>query len=245
MNQHIFITGASSGIGEHLAYHYARQGARLGLAARRGEVLRNVAEKCEQLGGQAHVYPLDVTNQAACKAAADDFITNNSSIDLLIANAGKSGDDHLETGDPTRINQILTINLLGVTNIVYPFAPHFIAQQAGTVVVISSIAGVRGLPRRGGYSSSKAAVKVLANSMRFTLSKHNVRVTTIYPGFIRTPMTARRQTVMPFLMDVELAATKIAKAIAAGKNNYLFPWQWRWLVPIIKIIPDAIVGKVV
>ena len=245
MDQRIFITGASSGIGECLAYHYARQGARLGLAARRGEVLRSIADKCEQLGGHTHVYPLDVTDQAACKAAAGDFITNNSRIDLLIANAGKSGDDHLETGDPTRINQILTINLLGVTNIVYPFAPHFIAQQAGTVVVISSIAGVRGLPRRGGYSSSKAAVKVMANSMRFTLSKHNVQVTTIYPGFIRTPMTASRQTVMPFLMDVELAATKIATAIAAGKNNYLFPWQWRLLVPIIKIIPDFIVGKVV
>lgn len=244
MNQRIFITGASSGIGERLAYHYARQGARLGLAARRGELLRSVAEKCEQLGGQAHVYPLDVTDQHACQSATDDFITNNSGIDLLIANAGKSGDDHLESGDPTRINQILTTNLLGVTNIVFPFAPHFIAQQAGTVVVISSIAGVRGLPRRGGYSSSKAAVKVMANSMRFTLSKHNVQVTTIYPGFIRTPITARR-TVMPFLMDVELAVTKIAKAIAAGKNNYLFPWQWRWLMPIIKIIPDTIVGKVV
>lgn len=245
MSKRIFITGASSGIGEHLAYHYAAQGHRLGLAARRGKVLRTVAEKCEQLGGQAHVYPLDVTDQQACQNAANDFITNNSGIDLLIANAGKSGDDHLETGDPTRINQILTLNLLGVTNIVFPFAPHFIAQRAGTVVVISSIAGVRGLPRRGGYSATKAAVKVMADSWRFTLSKHNVKVTTIYPGFIRTPMTASRRTVMPFLMDVELAATKIAKAIAAGKNNYLFPWQWRILFPIIKIIPDFIVGKVV
>ena len=245
MDQRIFITGASSGIGEHLAYHYARQSARLGLAARRQERLETVSDQCRQLGSEVSIYSLDVTDQQACQSAATDFIENNSGIDLLIANAGKSGDDHLETGDPTRINQILTINLLGVTNIVYPFAPHFIAQQAGTVVVISSIAGVRGLPRRGGYSSSKAAVKVMANSMRFTLSKHNVQVTTIYPGFIRTPMTASRQTVMPFLMDVELAATKIATAIAAGKNNYLFPWQWRLLVPIIKIIPDFIVGKVV
>ncbi len=245
MPQRIFITGASSGIGENLAYHYARGKACLGLAARRKERLEIVADKCRQLGSDVCIYELDVTDQQACQNAADDFIANNSGIDLLIANAGKSGDDHLESGDPTRINEILQINLLGITNTVFPFVNQFIEQKHGQVVLLSSIAGVRALPRRGGYSASKAAVRIMANGWRFSLSPHNVKVTTIYPGFIRTPMTSTRKTIMPFLMDVEPAVIKIAQAITAGKKNYLFPWQWRILVPLIKIIPDWIVGKVV
>lgn len=245
MAQRIFISGASSGIGEHLAYHYARLGARLGLAARRGELLEKVALECRRLGATTVVYELDVTDQEKCRAAATDFLTRFEGIDLVIANAGKSGDDHLDSGDPTRTNQILKINILGITNIVYPFAPSLMQQNSGQVVLVSSIAGVRGLPRRGAYSGSKALVRTLANSWRFTFAGHNVKVTTIYPGFVRTPMTASRRTIMPFLMDVEPAAALIAGAIARGRRNYLFPWQWRLLLPLIRIVPDWIVGKVV
>jgi len=245
MSQRIFITGASSGIGEHLAYHYAAQGHQLGLAARRIDLLTKVVDKCRQLGGSAVSYELDVTNQKACTAAAQDFIQQHAGIDYVIANAGISTDDYLETGDPTRINKIQSINILGVSNTIYPFVPTLIKQNSGKIVVVSSIAGVRGLPRRGGYSSSKAAVKIMADGWRFSLAKHNIQVTTIYPGFIRTDMTAWRKTVMPFLMDVEPAVGLIAKAIERGKKNYMFPWPWRILLPIIKIIPDWIVGKVV
>ncbi len=245
MSNRIFITGASSGIGEHLAYHYAAQGDHLGLAARRIDLLNRVADKCRQLGGSAISYELDVTDQQACACAAQDFIQQHAGIDYVIANAGKSADDYLETGDSTRINQIQSINISGVSNTVYPFVPALIEQKSGKIVVVSSIAGVRGLPRRGGYSASKAAVKIMADGWRFSLAKHNIQVTTIYPGFIRTDMTAWRKTIMPFLMDVEPAAVLIAQAIVCGKKNYMFPWPWRILFPIIKIIPDWIVGKVV
>ncbi len=245
MDQRVFITGASSGIGEYLAYFYARQGARIGLAARRRDLLDKVAHECQRLGGQTQVLELDVTDQTACKTAADSYIDQFGGIDLLIANAGKSGDDCLESGDSGRINEILNINLLGITNCIYPFAPYFLKQKSGAIAVVSSIASLRGLPKRAGYSASKIALKTLADGLRYTFSKNNVQVTTIYPGFIKTPMTARRKTIMPFLMDAEPAAELIAQAITAGKRNYMFPWPWRLLFPVLKRVPDWLVGRVV
>ncbi len=244
-SRRIFITGASSGIGEHLAYHYACQGAQLGLAARRCDLLEQIARKCQSLGARVQTFTLDVTHQADCRKAATAFREQFGGIDLLIANAGKSGNDYLDSGNSTRINEILTINILGITNIVYPFAPTLIEQQSGQVALVSSIAGIRGLPGRAGYAASKIAVKTLADGLRYSFKKHNVKVTTIYPGFIRTPMTANRNSIMPFLMDVEPAAVQIARAIAAGKRNYMFPWPWRVLRPLLKAVPDCLVSKVV
>lgn len=245
MSERVLISGASSGIGEYLAYYYARQGARLGLIARRSDQLEAVATQCRSLGGQAIVLPLDVTDPVAVKTARDTFLREYGGIDILIANAGISGDDHLDSGNPEAANQILTTNILGITNLVYPFVPTLLEQKSGHLVLISSIAGIRGLPRRGAYTASKKAVKALADSWRFTLERSRVRVSTIYPGFVRTAITARRKTIMPFLMDVEPAAAKIAVAITTGRKNYMFPWQWRLFLPVIKIIPDWIVGRVV
>ena len=244
MNKNVFITGASSGIGEYVAYEYAKQGATIGLAARRKKALEKVSAKCEELGGKPIVYEVDVSNQSDTKNAIDDFITKSGGIDIVIANAGISGKVDLDNGDSTEINRMLSTNILGVTNTVIPTLPTMIKQQSGRVVVISSIAGFRGLPGRSGYSASKAAVRFMANSWRSSFAKNGISFTTICPGFIDTDMTNKHKYHMPFLMNVDIFAKKMVNAIEKKKKTYIVPWQWRFAIPLIKAVPEWLLNYV-
>lgn len=238
MTKIVFITGASSGIGEYVAYEYAKQGATIGLAARRKELLEKVSAKCEELGGKTIICETDVTNQSATKMVIDDFISKSGGINIVIANAGISGKIDLDNGDSTEINRMLSTNILGVTNTVIPTLPTMIKQQSGSVVIVSSIAGFRGLPERSVYSASKAAVRFMANSWRSSFVRDNISFTTICPGFINTDMTNKHKYHMPFLMDVDVFAKKMVNAIEKKKKTYIVPWQWRFVVPLIKAVPE-------
>lgn len=238
MTKTVFITGASSGIGEYVAYEYAKQGATIGLAARRKELLEKVSTKCEELGGKPIIYEIDVSNQSSTKSAIDDFISKSGGIDIVIANAGISGKIELDNGNYAEINRMLSTNILGVTNTVIPVLPTMLKQQFGRVVVLSSIAGFRGLPGRSGYSASKAAVRFMANSWRSSFVRDGISFTTICPGFINTDMTNKHKYHMPFLMDVDVFAKKMVNAIEKKKKTYIVPWQWRFVVPLIKAAPE-------
>ena len=245
MNKNIFITGANSGIGKYVAYEYAKQGATIGLAARRKQALEKVSAKCEELGGRPIVYEVDVSNQLTTKNAIDDFIIKSGGIDIVIANAGISGNVDLKNGESTEINRMLSTNILGVTNTIVPTLPTMIKQRSGQVVVVSSIAGFRGLPGRSSYSASKVAVRFMANSWRSSFIKDGISFTTICPGFIDTDMTNTHNYHMPFLMNVEVFAKKMVRAIDKKKKTYIAPWQWRFIVPLIKIVPECFLNFVV
>jgi short-subunit dehydrogenase len=238
MLKKVFITGASSGIGEYVAYEYAKQGATIGLAARRKELLKKVFAKCEELGGKPIVYEVDVNDQSTTKKTIDDFITKSGGIDIVIANAGISGKVDLDNGNSDEINRMLSTNILGVTNTVIPALPAMIKQQSGRIVVISSIAGFRGLPGRSSYSASKVAVRFMANSWRSSFAKDGISFTTICPGFIDTDMTSSHKYKMPFLMDVDVFAKRMVNAIDKKKKTYIAPWQWRFIIPLIKTVPE-------
>ncbi len=239
MSKRIFISGASSGIGEYLAYAYAKREATIGLAARREERLEQVAEKCRELGGVTHVYQLDARDWLVSKNAADDFMEKAGGIDLVIANAGIGGHDDLIHGDATVINDILETNIVGVTNTLIPFIPTMKKQKHGILVPLSSVASFLTVPYHGGYSASKIAIRVMADSWRLTLHKYNIQITTICPGFIETPMTAGQKN-RPFLLPVETAVEKIVSAIDRGKKTFVFPWQMRIMIPLLRIIPDGL-----
>ena len=232
----IFITGSSSGIGEQLAYSYSYKKVTIGLAARRIDRLNIVADKCRELGATVYIYKLDVNDRKESKLAINKFIEQAGGIEILIANAGIANHDHLKTGDSKIINNILHTNILGVTNSVLPVIPHMKNNKNGKIVIISSIASFMSIIHHGGYSASKIAVKTLANSWRKSLKKYNIQITTIMPGFIKSEMTNQSDIKMPFLMDTSLAATKIVNAVNTGKRNYIFPWQWRYLIPLMKWI---------
>ena len=207
-NQKIFITGASSGIGEAIAYEYASQGAVLGLAARRSEKLETVKTKCMELGAKdVKNYSLDVSNTKESMSVAKDFVGfDKEGIDIVVANAGVAASDNLSSGDPTKINQNLTINIIGLTNSIVPFVPTMKSQKSGNIVIMSSIASFTAPAYFGGYAASKVAVRRLGDTWRTTLKKHNVKVTTICPGYIKSEMTDVNEFKMPFLMDADVAA---------------------------------------
>ena len=239
MSRRIFISGASSGIGEYLAYAYAGRGATIGLAARREELLNKVAEKSNELGGAAHVFQVDAKDQLACKSAAEKFMAQAGGIDMVIANAGIGGHDDLMSGDATAINNIIETNVIGVTNTLMPFIPAMKEQKSGVLVNVSSIASFLRIAYHGGYAGAKVNIRLMADSWRLTLSRYNIQVTTICPGFIKTPMTAELKG-MPFLLPVETAVEKIVSAIDRGKKTFVFPWQMKIMIPLLRVMPDGL-----
>ena len=244
MKKKVFITGSSSGIGEYLAYAYSKLNYFVGLAARREDKLHQVASKCTKMGGETKIYQLDVLNEENCIKAINDFIELPGEMDTVYANAGIGSPDQLSSGKAETMNRILQTNILGVTNTVMPFIPHMKSQKHGKIAVISSIASFRGLPHHSAYSGSKAAVRNICQGWQSALKKHSVSVTAVCPGFIKSEMTDSNNFYMPFLMDTDVAAKKIIRAVDRKKKVYIFPWQMRLLaIPILKHAPDWIINK--
>ncbi|OAM52002.1 short-chain dehydrogenase [Methylovorus sp. MM2] len=233
----VFITGASSGIGQALADYYAKQGAILGLVARRQAQLTSFAN---QLGKDCVIYPLDVRDAIAMDQAAKDFIERFGVPDIVIGNAGVSRGTLTEyKEDIEAFKMMMEINVLGLVHTFQPFIQAMKNQGHGQLVGIASVAGVRGLPGAGAYSASKAAAIKYLESLRVEMIKSNIQVTTIAPGYIRTPMTDINTYRMPFLMDVDVAVTKFAKAIAAKRRFVVIPWQMGVIARLMHILPAA------
>ena len=247
-NKRVFLTGASSGIGEALALDLASRGSVLGLVARRKELLDDLASRCEAAGGKARGFDLDVTDEQALQTAADEFRREFGAIDIMIANAGISGGNP-ECRDfvPSAVKQVMDTNLLGAVNAVGAVLPDMLQQGSGHLVAISSLAGFRGLPRSAAYSASKAAMTAYFESIRLDVQKRGVSVTIIQPGFIRTPLTGGRKAKMPFLMELDDAIPFFRRAIEQKKRFAAFPWQLATLVRIARLLPakwyDAAAGR--
>lgn len=236
--QRVFVTGASSGIGNALARYYASHGAQLGLVARRKELLE---ELNADLGVDCVIYPLDVRDAASLERAAQDFIQRFGVPDIVIANAGVSRGtltEHKE--DITAFKAVLEINVLGMVHTFQPFIEAMRKAGTGSLVGIASVAGIRGLPGAGAYSASKAAAISYLESLRVEMAAHGIAVTTIAPGYIRTPMTDVNSYKMPFLMDVDVAAGKFAKAITCKRRFVVIPWQMGVMARLMRFIPPLL-----
>ena len=245
MNEKIFITGASSGIGEALAIEYAKRGAILGLCARRTEKLDDVANKCRELGAkEVLVYTLDVTDENQSTKIAKQFLDHVKNIDIVIANAGVAYSDKIGSGDPKQINKVISTNVIGVTNSIIPFVPNMKEAKSGKIVIISSIASFRPIAYHGGYSSSKAAVRMFADSWRMALKKYKIQLTAICPGFIVSEMTDENKFPMPFLLQTDQAAKKMVKAIDKGKKTYILPWQYKTIIYLTRWLPTPLYYKI-
>jgi hypothetical protein len=239
----VFITGASSGIGAALALRYAENGAMLGLVARRNEMLEQLVAQLPN--PEIHrIYPLDVTDHAALAAAAAEFIADAGGIDVVIANAGISQGTLTEHAEDLAVfERIIAIN---VTATVATFAPFIEAMkeqaQAGScdcrLVGIGSVAGIRGLPGAEAYSASKAAVISYCESLRVELKASGIKVVTIAPGYIDTPMTRINKYPMPFLMPAESFAAKAVAAIGRGVSYTVIPWQMGVVAKLLRILPN-------
>ena len=233
----VFITGASSGIGEALAVYYAGKGAVLGLAARRAAFLEELNQR---LGGRHAVYPLDVRDASALRAAADDFIARFGAPDIVIANAGVSAGTLTERAeDLDAFRRIMDTNVFGMAA---TFSPFIAAMRAAggekRLVGIASVAGIRGLAGAEAYSASKAAAISYLESLRLEMQPCGIRVVTIAPGYIRTPLTAVNRYRMPFLLSADEAARRFARAIERDVSYTVIPWQMGIIAKFLRVLPN-------
>lgn len=245
----ILITGASSGLGTAFAAAYAQKlgaNAILALCGRNEVALHSLADQLKSsFQSTCVVYPADVRNAVAMQAIANNFMQAHGTPHIIIANAGVSRGtltEHVE--DIAAFQAVFETNLLGMVHTFQPFIEAMkIRRQLGEpaqLVGIASVAGIRGLPGSGAYSASKAAAITYLESLRIEMQQYNIPVTTIAPGYIRTPMTAVNTYRMPFLMDAETFATHALRAIAAQRRFTIIPWQMGLIARCMRLIPASV-----
>lgn len=237
----VFITGASSGIGEALAIEYARRGATLGLVARREDRLARLGAS---ISARSFIYRADVRDAQALSAAARDFMERAGSPDVVIANAGVSAGTLTSAAEDVPVfEEILATNVTGMMLTFQPFLEAMRERRSGTLAGIASVAGFRGLPGAAAYSASKAAAISYLESLRVELRGSGIGVVTVCPGYIATPMTRNNPYAMPFLMPVETAAKKMADAIAARRRFYVLPWQMAVVGAVLRCLPRPLYDR--
>ncbi len=246
--QNVFITGASTGIGAALALQYARQGACVGLVARRRELLDALRQQLPN--SERHfIFVVDVTDRAALSNAASEFNRLTGGAHIVIANAGISRGtltEHME--DFPVFEQVIATNLLATVATFGPFIEVMKAQSQNPsqhppghpcrLVGIASVAGIRGLPGAEAYSASKAAMISYCESLRLELRDSPIKVVTICPGYIDTPLTRVNRYAMPFLMSADRFAHLAVAAIARGDSFRIIPWQMAWVANLMRVLPN-------
>jgi short-subunit dehydrogenase len=239
-----FITGASSGIGQALASRYHQAGWRLALVARRTAEIEQWAQAQGLAAGRYAVYGADVADTDSIVAAGEACLAQQGVPDAVIANAGISiGVDTADRADLDVIARTFATNNVGLAATFHPFVGPMTRRGSGALVGIGSVAGIRGMPGHGAYCASKAAVISYCESLRGELRASGVKVVTICPGYIDTPLTRGNRYSMPFLMPVEQFADRAFEAIEAGASYRAIPWQMGVVAKLLRLLPNALFDK--
>ena len=240
----VFITGASSGIGQALAARYAQAGWRLALVARRTAEVQAWAQSQGLADDFAAVYCADVALPDSIIAAAQACIAAQGLPDVVIASAGISvGMDSAERRDLDVMRDMFALNNTGLAATFHPFLRLMRQRGAGTLVGIASVSAIRGLPGHGAYCASKAGVVAYCESLRGECRRQGVRVVTLLPGYIATPLTAHNTYPMPFLLQPSVFADRAFRAISAGTSYSVIPWQMGLLAKVLRLLPNALFDK--
>jgi short-subunit dehydrogenase len=242
-NRTAVITGASSGIGRALATALAARGARVGVTARRAELLGELVREVRAAGGTIEAAPADVADRVAIESAISALCEKLGPADLLIANAGVGvssgvGPHHVEV-----VEQTMRVNFLGVVYAFDAVLDGMLSRGSGHLVAVSSLAAFKGLPGSAAYCASKAAVNAYCEGLRIELRPRGVAVTAVCPGFVATPMTESNARPMPMLMRPDEAARRILVALRRKPAVFAFPWPMRVLMEVAKWAPDAAIAK--
>ena len=237
---HILITGASSGIGEALAIHYAKNKGchMLSLCGRNAERLNAVAEKCRVEGVEVEAKILDITDAKATENWIKDTHKHHP-LNLVFANAGVATTQ--ETSE--NIRRTFETNVMGVVNTVLPVLDLFKQnpqQENRHIVILGSIAGYHGLPACPSYSASKAGVITWGKALRLRHKKDGIKISVVCPGFVRSRITDKNTCPMPFFMEADKAAEIIATRVEKNVGLIAFPWQMRFATWLGSILPNRL-----
>ena len=239
-----FITGASSGIGQALARRYLRMGWRVALVARRADVVKSWLDDEGTPASSYEIHSCDVSDPDAVIAAARSCLARHGVPDVVIANAGISiGMDSSERPDLEVMARTFATNNLGMAATFHSFIAPMCARGSGRLVGIASVAGVRGLPGHGAYCASKAAAISYCESLRGELRGSGVRVVTLSPGYVDTPLTQANRYAMPFLLDADIFAERAVRAIERGASHRVIPWQMGVVAALLRVLPDALFDR--
>lgn len=239
----IIITGASSGLGEHLAYRYASQDNQLILLARRSEKLQQVAKRCRELGAEVETIVSDVNDFESMNAIGSQMA--QGAIDRVILNAGISVGHSGGVTPFEDFHRLFQTNFLSVHAFLEPIIPKMIEQKSGEIVFISSLASLIIMPTSVAYSSSKRALNAYAEGLRYQLKPYGIEVMTILPGFIDSEMTQKNTFKMPFLLTTEAGVSQIINAISKKKRFYPFPFRFYFMIKIVLLLPQFLRDRIV
>ena len=233
----VWITGASSGIGKSLALKFAKEGWNVAISARRENLLNEISESNENI----KYFPLDVTDKIKCKDVFNKVKSEFGNVDICFFSTGTWSPKKEKDIDVEQIENVFKVNFFGTLNCIKAVEEYFKNKKGGTITIVSSIAGYRGLPNTTGYGPSKSALISLAESLYFDFEKHNVRVCLVSPGFIKTPMTDKNDFKMPFLKTPEFSADKIYDGLINKKNFEIhFPKELTLTLKLLKLLPSKV-----
>jgi len=235
MSKNVWITGASSGIGKALAIKFAKEGWQVAASARRENLLKDLNIQNPNI----HPFTLDVKNENETKNTFKNIIEKFNTIDISIFCTGMHDPDSEKKLNSQKIREIMETNFFGTLNCIMSVDTYFREKKSGHISIVSSVAGYRGLPAASGYCASKSALISLAESLYFDFKRHNVRVSLVNPGFIKTPMTDKNKFPMPMIKSAEFAAEKMF--IGLTKKNAFeihFPVAFTMIMKLLKIMPN-------
>ena len=234
MKKTIWITGGSTGIGKALAIRFANEGWNVAISARRENLLKELSDRYENISP----FPLDVTDKENCKNIFNQVKEKFGEIDICFFSTGTWDPKKEKDIDVEQIENVFKINFFGTVNSIKAVEEYYKNRNEGTIAIVSSIAGYRGLPNSTGYGPSKSALNNLAESLYFDFGRHNVRVCLVSPGFIKTPMTDKNDFKMPFLKTPEFAADKIYDGLVNKKSFEIhFPKELTLTLKFFIILP--------
>jgi len=239
----IVITGASSGLGEALALHYATKENQLVLIARREDRLEDVAKRCRDKGAEVKTIVADVNDFNRMGEIGAHL--SKQPIDRIILNAGVSVGHSGGVTPFEDFHRLFQTNFLSIHALLEPIIPKLIEQKSGEIVFISSLASLFTMPTSIAYSSSKRALNAYAEGLHYQLKPHGITVMTIMPGFIDSEMTQKNRFQMPFFMKTEEGVDRITYAIERKKIRYAFPFRFYLMIRIVSVLPQSLRDKIV
>ncbi len=239
------ITGASSGMGRELSLWFAKRGTKVYAAGRRLELLQKLAGDARALGGVVEPVKMDVAEGRKTFEQIGAIDAQCNGLDLVIANAGVGLFTDGRKMNWDRVERVLQTNVLGAAATISAVVSKMVERRRGHLVGISSLGAFRSLPRVSAYCASKAFLAMYLQGLRLEVRSAGVKVTTIYPGFVKSEMTAgdnQPAEKMPFILEASAAADRIGKAILRGTTEYAFPWQMSLPMHLMRLAPDAVIG---